>query len=97
MTLNNKQTRQLKTLAHQLKPIVMVGQHGISDNILNEIDIALDHHELIKVRISADKEERQQILTVILDHSSAVAVQMIGHIAILFRVNSKSPKISKDL
>ncbi len=49
MILNNKQKQYLKGLAHSLKPVVLLGQHGLTEGVLAEIDLALNHHELIKV------------------------------------------------
>ncbi|MET0012916.1 MAG: ribosome assembly RNA-binding protein YhbY [Sedimenticola sp.] len=94
MPLSNPQKRHLKGLAHSLKPVVMVGQHGLTEGVFNELEIALDTHELIKVRISAgDRDERDEMLTVLVEKSSAELVQRIGNIAVLYRHNPKKPKI----
>ena len=61
MPLNAAQKRFLRSKAHHLKPVVMVGQHGLNENVLNELDIALDAHELIKVRFVDDKERRREL------------------------------------
>ena len=94
MTLTKNHQRQLKSLAHHLKPVVMVGQHGLTENVLNEIEIALDAHELIKVRVSgAEREERKAMLDTICSQCQAELIQSIGHVAVFFRRNSKKPKI----
>ncbi|MET0025958.1 MAG: ribosome assembly RNA-binding protein YhbY [Sedimenticola sp.] len=94
MPLSNPQKRHLKGLAHSQKPVVMVGQHGLTEGVFNELEIALDTHELIKVRISAgDRDERDEMLTVLVEKSSAELVQRIGNIAVLYRHNPKKPKI----
>jgi RNA-binding protein len=94
MSLTPNQKRQLKSLAHHLKPVVMIGQHGLTENVLKEIEIALDAHELIKVRISGgEREERQEIISTIAEQCSAEPVQSIGHVAVFFRRNAKKPKI----
>ncbi len=94
MPLTPNQKRQLKSLAHHLKPVVMVGQHGLTENVLNEIGIALDVHELIKVRVSgADREERKAMLETIGKECQAELIQSIGHVAVFFRRNAKKPKI----
>jgi RNA-binding protein len=94
MSLTPNQKRQLKSLAHHLKPVVMVGQHGLTENVLNEVEIALDAHELIKVRISGgEREERLEIINTIVEKSVAELVQSIGHVAVFFRRNTKKPKI----
>jgi RNA-binding protein len=94
MSLTPNQKRQLKSLAHHLKPVVMVGQHGLTENVLNEIEIALDAHELIKVRISGgEREERLEMINAIVEQRGAELVQSIGHVAVFFRRNAKKPKI----
>jgi len=63
MSLNKTQIGHLKKLAHALKPIVIVGQHGLTEGVVNEINLSLDTHELLKVRLNAgDREERQGML-----------------------------------
>ncbi len=71
----------------------MVGQHGLNDNILTEVGIALDAHELIKVKIAAERDERAEITQSIIAHSGAELVQTIGQMSVLFRRNEKKPKI----
>ena len=93
MPLSPSQIRSLRSQAHHLKPVVMVGQHGLKDTILDEIEIALDAHELIKVKIAADKEIRIAIANEIIAASHAELVQHIGQMAILFRRNPEKPKI----
>lgn len=94
MALSNPQKRHLRSLAHHLKPVVMIGQHGMKDSILEELEIALDSHELIKVRVSAeDRDDRAEMINTMLEASGAELVQTIGHIAVLFRRNPKKPKV----
>lgn len=76
----------LRTKAHSLKPVVITGQHGITPAVLNEINLALDHHELIKVRVNAgQREERQAMITQICAETTAELIQAIGHIITLYR------------
>jgi RNA-binding protein len=94
MSLTPNQKRQLKSLAHHLKPVVMIGQHGLSENVLKEIEIALDAHELIKVRISgSEREERLEMINRVTEQCRSELVQTIGHVAVFFRRNSNKPKI----
>ncbi len=93
MPLSQKQIRHLKSLAHHLKPVVRVGQHGIRDAVLEELAIALDAHELIKVKIAAEKAERIRIIQQLVEASGAELVQHIGQMAVLFRRNPKKPKV----
>ncbi|MGD8912234.1 MAG: ribosome assembly RNA-binding protein YhbY [Candidatus Thiodiazotropha sp.] len=93
MPLTTVQIRALKKLAHNLKPVVIVGQHGLSENVLNEIDTTLNTHELIKVKLAgADKQDRKALSSDILEHLSAELVQIIGRVAIFYRPNPKKKK-----
>ena len=90
MELNSQQIRALRAEAHRLKlkPVVMIGQNGLSENVQNEIEQALSHHELIKVRLSAmDKAEKKSTIELICQQHAAVLIQSIGHIVVLFRTN----------
>lgn len=94
MSLKNVQKKHLRGLAHALSPVVMIGDKGLTDNVMNEIVIALEHHELIKVRIRAERDERVTITQQIVTATRADAVQSIGQILVLFRRNPKQPRIS---
>ncbi|GAB1621450.1 ribosome assembly RNA-binding protein YhbY [Agarivorans sp. B2Z047] len=86
MQLTNKQKQHLKSLAHNLKPVVMLGSNGLTEGILAEIEVAIAHHELIKVKIATDDREMKQLIAdTIVDKVSAVKVQVIGHILIIYR------------
>jgi RNA-binding protein len=88
MSLTREQRQHLKKLAHPLNPVVMVGQAGITPGVLAEMQGALDHHELIKVRVSAgDREARDEMIRELIQGSGAELVQRIGNVAILFRRN----------
>ena len=88
MDLTNKQSRQLKALAHHLKPVVMVGNKGLTDHVLEEIDAALAHHELIKVRLPAvPKPDRQGLTEQICSYSGCIPVNLTGRISILYKPN----------
>lgn len=93
MPLSQKQIRHLKSLAHHLKPVVRVGQHGIRDSVLEELGIALDTHELVKVKIAAEKAERIEVIRRLTEASGAELVQHIGQMAVLFRRNNEKPKV----
>lgn len=95
MPITQKQKRHLKGLVHHLKPVVIVGQHGLNEGVFSELEIALDTHELIKVRVNAsDKDERKEMLEIICDKTGSELIHTIGHVAALFRRNTKKPKIS---
>jgi RNA-binding protein len=93
MSLNNQQIRKLRALAHHLKPVIMVGDKGITENLLKELHRALETHELLKVTIAgADKATRLEMTQALCEASQAEIVQIIGRISILYR-KSKEPKI----
>lgn len=86
MKLSNKQKQHLKGLAHSLKPVVLLGQNGLTEGVLAEIENALNHHELIKVKVAtADREVKQLIIDAIVRETEAINVVKIGHIVVLFR------------
>ena len=94
MALSKNQIKHLTSLAHHLKPVIMVGQHGVTENLLNELEIALDHHELVKIKIAGeDRDSRQQMIQQLCDTSGAQTVQSIGKTLTLFRRNRQKPKI----
>ena len=65
----------------------MIGQAGLTDAVLAEIELALDHHELIKVKIRTEREERKQIGEQISKSVSAELIQSIGQITVFYRHN----------
>lgn len=86
MNLSTKQKQHLKGLAHNLKPVVLLGANGLTEAVLAEIEIALNHHELIKVKIaSEDRETKILIVDAIVRESGAEKVQVIGKTLVLFR------------
>ena len=85
-TLSTKQKQFLKGLAHHLSPVVMLGGNGLTEGVLAEIDNALNHHELIKVKIAgADRETKQLIIDAIVRETHSSNIQTIGHILVLYR------------
>jgi len=86
MSHTDSQKRYLRKLAHNLKPLVIIGDKGLSEGVLNEIDQTLSHHELIKVRVNAaDREEREAMVTAMCKGLKCTLVQRIGHIAVIYR------------
>lgn len=93
MNLSNKQKQYLKGLAHELKPVVLLGGNGLTEGVMAEIDAALAHHELIKVKVpSEDREEKGLIMDAIVRESGAVKLQTIGHMLVLYK-QSEDKKI----
>lgn len=84
--LSGKQVSFLRGKAHHLNPVVMTGQHGVTEAVLREIEGTLDHHELIKIRIRCgDQSELLDLLQRITENVRAALVQVIGHTAVLYR------------
>lgn len=76
----------LKSQAHHLKPVVIIGSGGLSDGVANEIERALNDHELIKIRISQEERDvRKSITAQIIANHQAELIGSIGHIIILYR------------
>lgn len=95
LALSNPQKRYLRGLAHELKPVLLVGAKGVTAPLVAEADIALEHHELIKVRFSAeDRELRDEWIAELVERSQASLVARIGNIAILFRRSREKPLIA---
>jgi RNA-binding protein len=85
MIMDAASKKTLKAKAHALKPVVMIGQAGLTAAVLAEIEIALNCHELIKVKIRAEKDERNVIGEEICKTTHAELIQMIGQILVIFR------------
>lgn len=91
MAVTDKQKRYLKGLAHALKPTVMIGNSGLTENVVAEINNALEHHELIKVRVSGqERADRKAMLDTIAEQTQADLVQVIGHIGAFYRPSKKA-------
>ncbi|MFT5283382.1 MAG: RNA-binding protein [Glaciecola sp.] len=93
MILTNKQKQFLKGLAHPLKPVVQLGGNGLTEGVIAEIDFALNHHELIKVKVpSDDRDEKTLIMDAIVGETKSYKVQTIGHVLVIYKP-SKDPVI----
>jgi RNA-binding protein len=94
MNLNNKQKQYLKGLAHPLKPVVMLGNNGLTEGVLAEIEQALKHHELIKVKVAAEERETKTLIVdAIVRETKANNVQVIGSVLVLYRPSTEDRKI----
>ena len=94
MSLSSQQVRYLRGLTHHLQPVVMVGEKGLSENVMTEIDSALDHHELVKIKLRADRTTRRALTEEISQKCSAEKVHSIGQVSCFFRRNAKKPVIA---
>lgn len=96
MELDNATIKRLKGIGHELKPIVMIGNNGITPAIVDEIDRALNDHELIKVKLPAgSKHDRDLVSTELAKTANAQVIHTIGRMALLLRQNpNANPKLS---
>ena len=94
--LTARERSHLKGRGHALEPIVQVGHGGLSDAVVDELDRALAAHELIKVRINADREARRDIVGAICARTDAVAVQQVGKVALLWRPAPEDARSSSE-
>jgi len=93
-TLSNPQKRYLRGLAHDLKPIIMVGAKGVTAPLLAELEVALEQHELVKVKVAAeDRETRDAWIGELAEKSEATLVSRIGHTAVLYRRSKDKPLV----
>lgn len=80
------QRRFLRGRGHALKPVIQIGQHGLSAAVLAETMRALADHELIKVRVqAADRDVRDALIAELAAGSGSTLVGRVGHVALLFR------------
>ena len=86
-TLKGNQRSYLKKLAHHLKPIVMIGQAGLSVEVVSAADQALKSHELIKVKFQDFKQDRRSIAEDMASRCRAEFIALVGNTLVLFRHN----------
>jgi len=92
--LTNNQKKFLRSMGHALKPVVMVGQHGLSESVLAELESTMAKHELLKIKIRAqDRDEKQQMINQIVEVSHSHLVQVIGNIMVIYRPFDEEPQI----
>jgi RNA-binding protein len=94
--LSPARRRELKARAHALDPVVLVGGAGLSGQMLAEIDRSLKSHELIKVRVNAERAVRDAVFQEICRQTGAQPVQHIGKILVLFREEPESSDPGKS-
>ncbi len=100
MELSSAQIKRLRAEGHRLKlkPVVIVGQKGLSENLNTEVDLALTHHELIKVRIPAlDKVSRRELATRICSDHNATLVESIGGVIVIYRRNPETDRLASKI
>jgi RNA-binding protein len=94
MALSEKQKKHLRRLAHALSPIVMLGNAGLTDGVVSELDRALTDHELVKVAARVgEREARDAALATLAARTTSELVQRIGHTGVFYRRRAQMPKI----
>lgn len=92
MELTDKQRKRLRGLAHPLRAVTRLGSAGVTGEWLAELDRALEHHELLKVKFAAgSREARDAAIEETLKHSGAALVTRIGNVAVLYRPRAENP------
>lgn len=94
MALKESQKKHLRGIGHKLKPVVTVGDAGLTEGVLSEFESTITHHELIKVKVRiGDRESRDALIGELATRSGAEVVQRIGNVALLYRENPDKRKI----
>lgn len=93
-TMTGKDRRHLRALAHRLSPVVIVGQRGLSDAVVRQIDGALTDHELIKVRLGGEcPVDRSEASTLLAERTGSEVAGAVGRVVILYRPHPETPRI----
>jgi RNA-binding protein len=90
--LKGAQIKYLRSQAHHLKPLVIIGAKGVTDQLIGSVDFALKDHELIKVKFGEFKEDKKEISGQIAQATKSEVVGIIGNIAIFYRQNPEPEK-----
>ncbi len=94
MTLSESQKKFLRGLGHQLKPVIVIGDSGLSESLLKEFESTIDHHELIKVRIRAgDRKSRDDTIRSLCEQSESSLITRTGNVVLVYRRNEDRCRI----
>jgi RNA-binding protein len=92
--LSGKQRRYLRGLGHHREPVVQLGKDGLSEGIIGALDVALETHELIKVRLlESVGANRHDVADALAEASGSELVQVLGRTLLLYRARKKDPAI----
>ncbi len=96
--ISQSEKKRFRAIAHRLKPVVTISGNGLSESVISELERALADHELIKIKVIADRDERGELTTSLCTQTNATLVQSIGSIAVIYRSSPKpNPKLSNVL
>jgi RNA-binding protein len=94
MALSERQKKHLRRLSHDLRPIVLVGQKGLTPGVAEELRLALEHHELVKLRARlGSREDRDAVFAELARLSESELVFKIGNVGLFYRKSAELPKI----
>ena len=92
MVLTSKQRKYLRSQAHHLKPVVLIGKLALNDSVLKSINQSLEHHELIKIKFNDHKSSKEILIKDINKSLNSQIVGMVGNIAIIYKQNEEIDK-----
>lgn len=98
MILTKGQIKCLRAEAHRLKlkPVIIIGQKGLSENLQSEIELALAHHELLKIRIPGmEKADKKELADLLCSRHNATLIELIGNVIVIYRPNIESNRYGK--
>jgi len=90
--LNSAQRKELRSKAHHLEPVVIIGNNGVTDTVVESVDKALEARELIKIRFNEFKKEKKELTADIVEKTESGLAGIIGHVAILYRPHKNEDK-----
>jgi RNA-binding protein len=83
--LSQQDKKKFRAIGHHLNPVVTISGNGLSESVLAELNRALTDHELIKIRINGDRDQRASILAAILENTTAIKIQATGGTAVVYK------------
>ena len=90
--LSSGQRKELRSKAHHLEPVVLIGNNGVTENLIRSVDSALGAHELVKIRFNEHKQEKKELTVQIAEDTDSSVAGIIGHVAILYRQHPTAEK-----
>jgi RNA-binding protein len=96
MSLSSADKKHYRAIAHNLNPVIIVGDKGLSEGLIDEVNRALRDHELIKVKVAiGDRDDRASLINDLVEKTASELVQSIGKVAVILKKNNKpNPKLS---
>jgi RNA-binding protein len=92
LALSSAERRALRARAHHLRPTVIVGEAGLTAAVLKEVDLSLERHELVKLRVlTGDRVDRERLISELCTTLTAFPVQHIGRMLVVYRPRPDAP------